>query len=109
MAAGVSWQGDKTLEPGGPQLCDCGSLRAFASAVTNSCDWAVAFHSILALKEGLTPADVEAIREGGVPADTRLAALSALGAKHAAMCATMILKPASPLDCAGSRCWRWWP
>ena len=32
------------------------------NAVTNSCAWAVAFHSYLALKAGLNPADVEAIR-----------------------------------------------
>src|SRR5262249_58824472 len=32
------------------------------NAVTNSCGWAVAFHSMLAIKEGVTPADVEAIR-----------------------------------------------
>jgi len=48
------------------------------NAVANSCDWAVAFHTLLALKEGLTPADVEAIRGRGVPADRRLAALSGL-------------------------------
>lgn len=48
------------------------------NAVTNSCDWAVAFHTMLALKEGLAPADVEAIRRRGVPADGRLAALSRL-------------------------------
>lgn len=48
------------------------------NAVTNSSLWPVAFHTMLALKEGLTPADVEAIRSGGVPADTRLAALSRL-------------------------------
>jgi AhpD family alkylhydroperoxidase len=48
------------------------------NAVANSCDWAVAFHTMLALKEGLTAADVEAIRGRGVPADRRLAALSGL-------------------------------
>jgi AhpD family alkylhydroperoxidase len=47
-------------------------------AVTNACDWAVAFHTALALKEGLDPADVQAIREGGSPKDSKLAALSAL-------------------------------
>src|SRR5437660_137996 len=31
-------------------------------AVTNACTWAVAFHTALALKEGLDPADVQAIR-----------------------------------------------
>jgi AhpD family alkylhydroperoxidase len=47
-------------------------------AVTNRCAWAVAFHTALALKEGLDPADVEAIREGRLPKDNKLAALSAL-------------------------------
>ena len=51
------------------------------NAVTNSCDWAVAFHTMLALKEGLTPADVGAIRRRGDPADARLAALSSLARK----------------------------
>ncbi|NPT37088.1 carboxymuconolactone decarboxylase family protein [Paraburkholderia xenovorans] len=48
------------------------------NAVTNACTWAVAFHTALALNEGLTSADVEAIREGRQPADRRHAALSAL-------------------------------
>jgi AhpD family alkylhydroperoxidase len=47
-------------------------------AVTNACSWAVAFHTALALKEGLDPADVQAIREGRLPRDSKLAALSAL-------------------------------
>src|SRR5258707_15287755 len=33
------------------------------NAVTNACSWAVAFHTALALKEGLDSADVSAIRE----------------------------------------------
>ena len=40
-------------------------------AVTNGCTWAVAFHTALALKEGVDPADVQAIREGRVPKDAR--------------------------------------
>jgi hypothetical protein len=40
--------------------------------------WAVAFHTTLALKEGIDPADVHAIREGRLPKDGKLAALSAL-------------------------------
>ena len=48
------------------------------NAVTNSCTWAVAFHTMLALKEGLTQADVEAIRGRRVPADKRRGALSTL-------------------------------
>lgn len=48
------------------------------NAVTNACTWAVAFHTALALKEGLSPADVEAIRDGRAPADRQHAALSTL-------------------------------
>ena len=47
-------------------------------AVTNASIWAVAFHTALALKEGIDPADVRAIREGRLPRDGKLAALSAL-------------------------------
>jgi AhpD family alkylhydroperoxidase len=47
-------------------------------AATNACSWAVAFHTALALKEGLDPADVQAIREGRLPKDAKLAALSLL-------------------------------
>ena len=35
------------------------------NAVTNRCEWAVAFHTTLGLKEGVAPADVEQIRAGG--------------------------------------------
>jgi uncharacterized peroxidase-related enzyme len=48
------------------------------NAVTNRCSWAVAFHSTIALREGVDPADVEAIRRRRPPADPRSAALSAL-------------------------------
>ena len=47
-------------------------------AVTNASTWAVAFHTALALKEGVDPKDIEAIRARGLPKDTKLAALSAL-------------------------------
>ncbi len=47
-------------------------------AVTNACTWAVAFHTTLALKEGIDPKDVQAIRERRLPTDGKLAALSAL-------------------------------
>src|SRR6516225_4320921 len=47
-------------------------------AVTNASTWAVAFHTTLALKAGIDPADVQAIREGRLPKDSKLAALSAL-------------------------------
>ena len=47
-------------------------------AVTNACTWAVAFHTALALKQGIDPADVQSIREGRLPKDGKLAALSTL-------------------------------
>lgn len=47
-------------------------------AVTNGSGWAVAFHTALALKEGIDPADVEAIRAGRLPKDGKFAALSGL-------------------------------
>ena len=48
------------------------------NAVTNACAWAVAFHTALALKEGLDPVDVDAIRAGHSPKDEQLGALSTL-------------------------------
>jgi AhpD family alkylhydroperoxidase len=51
------------------------------NAVTNACNWAVAFHTMLALGAGLEPAEVEAIRARRLPADKRQAALSSLARK----------------------------
>ncbi|WP_321950963.1 carboxymuconolactone decarboxylase family protein [Paraburkholderia bannensis] len=48
------------------------------NAVTNASEWAVAFHSALALQQGVAPADVDAIRAGGVPLGAQDAALSTL-------------------------------
>lgn len=48
------------------------------NAVTNGSTWAVAFHSFLALEEGLSEADVQAIRARRLPQDSKLAALSHL-------------------------------
>jgi alkylhydroperoxidase family enzyme len=47
-------------------------------AVTNGSRWAVAFHTALALREGIDPADVQSIREGRLPKDSKFAALSGL-------------------------------
>jgi AhpD family alkylhydroperoxidase len=47
-------------------------------AITNSCSWAVAFHTALGLKQGLDPVDVQAIRERQLPKPQRYAALSRL-------------------------------
>jgi AhpD family alkylhydroperoxidase len=46
------------------------------NAVTNECSWAVAFHSAMALKQGVAAVEVDAIRERRLPSDPRLAALS---------------------------------
>ena len=48
------------------------------NAVANASEWPVAFHTALALKAGVQPADVDAMRHGGLPGDTRFAALSML-------------------------------
>ncbi|MFT4067951.1 carboxymuconolactone decarboxylase family protein [Paraburkholderia sp.] len=48
------------------------------NAVANASEWPVAFHTALALKEGVHPGDVDAIRHGDLPGDPQLAALSAL-------------------------------
>jgi AhpD family alkylhydroperoxidase len=48
------------------------------NAVTNACAWAVAFHTALALKESVDPADVQAIRERRTPQRPKNAALSML-------------------------------
>ena len=47
-------------------------------AVTNASTWAVALHTALGLKAGLSQADVEAIRAGRSPSDKKLGALSTL-------------------------------
>jgi alkylhydroperoxidase family enzyme len=46
--------------------------------VFSSCQYYSAFHTALALEQGLDPEDVHAIRERRLPKDSKLAALSAL-------------------------------
>lgn len=53
-------------------------ILLLTNAVTNRCEWAVAFHSALALKEGIDSENVEKVRSGHSPSDTRLGALSTL-------------------------------
>jgi AhpD family alkylhydroperoxidase len=53
-------------------------ILLLTNAVTNSCAWAVAFHTALALQQGVDRADVQAIRERRLPANPRYAALSRL-------------------------------
>lgn len=48
------------------------------NAVTNASEWAAAFHSALALKQGVHTIDVNAIRQGRSPEDAKLAALSSV-------------------------------
>jgi len=48
------------------------------NAVTNRCEWATAFHSTLALGQGIAPADVAAIRAGRQPDQPAHAVLSEL-------------------------------
>ncbi len=47
-------------------------------AVANSCTYAVAFHTALALQQGVSSEETGAIRERRVPTDKRFAALSTL-------------------------------
>ena len=51
------------------------------NAVTNSSSWPVAFHTALGLKQGIEPADIQAIRERQLPKQKRNAALSGLAKK----------------------------
>ena len=51
-------------------------ILLLTNAVTNRCRWAVAFHTHLALAQGVAEADVQAIRERRVPASTTHGALS---------------------------------
>jgi alkylhydroperoxidase family enzyme len=48
------------------------------NAVTNRSAYPVALHTLLGLNEKLDPADVQAIRDGRLPKDPKLAALSGL-------------------------------
>jgi uncharacterized peroxidase-related enzyme len=47
-------------------------------AVTNGCEYAVAFHTALAHQAGVNAEETDAVRAGRLPKDARLAALSAL-------------------------------
>src|SRR5215813_12245746 len=73
------------------------------NAVTNSCSWAVAFHSFLALQAGLDPADVHASRAAR-PSLPMLATLL----KSAATSARPQCRPCCRLASRRTRRWRWW-
>ena len=53
-------------------------ILLLTNAVTNASAWPVAFHTALALKAGVDPADVKAIRERALPPSPKSAALSTL-------------------------------
>lgn len=53
-------------------------ILLLTNAVTNACEWAVGFHSFLAIQHGIPAGDVEAIRNGALPAESKPAALSKL-------------------------------
>lgn len=51
-------------------------VLALVSAYENRCRYCVAFHTAMALKEGVSRESVDLLREGKAPAESRLAALS---------------------------------
>jgi len=51
-------------------------VLSIVAAVENDCGWCVAFHSLMARKEGVADDVVTALREGRSPVDARLGALS---------------------------------
>jgi AhpD family alkylhydroperoxidase len=53
-------------------------ILLLTNAVTNTCAWAVAFHTALALQAHVAPEDVQAIRDRQAPQDPKNAALSRL-------------------------------
>ena len=55
-------------------------IALLTDAVANSSTYAVAFHTSLALQQGVSSEETDAIRERRVPTDKRLAALSTLAA-----------------------------
>jgi AhpD family alkylhydroperoxidase len=53
-------------------------VLSLTNAFENGCEWCMAFHSAVALKEGLSKKALEALRAGRAPEDRRLGALSDL-------------------------------
>jgi AhpD family alkylhydroperoxidase len=61
-----------TFSPGETQVL------SLANAFENRCQYCMAFHSVLALKEGVPEEAVDALRDGREPREERLGALSRL-------------------------------
>jgi AhpD family alkylhydroperoxidase len=51
-------------------------VLSLTAAFENRCDWCMAFHTLMALKEGVSRPSVDALRAGRAPVEPRLAALS---------------------------------
>lgn len=51
-------------------------VLALVSAYENRCGWCVAFHTAMALKEGVSRESVDLLRDGKSPGEARLAALT---------------------------------
>src|SRR3954470_17838348 len=51
-------------------------VLSLTAAFENRCDWCMAFHTLMALKEGVSRPSVDALRAGRAPVEARLAALS---------------------------------
>jgi AhpD family alkylhydroperoxidase len=51
-------------------------VLSLTAAYENKCDYCVAFHTAMALNNGVTRDDVDALRRGTAPAEPRLGALS---------------------------------
>jgi uncharacterized peroxidase-related enzyme len=72
FAAFGHFRGGGTFSP------DERQVLLLSNAVANDCVWAVAFHSLEALADGVPPEVVDALRRGELPTDSRMAALSGL-------------------------------
>jgi len=62
---------------GGTFGADERQVLLLSNAVANRSEWAVSFHTLESLQDGVEPSVVEAIRQGTAPANPRMAALSA--------------------------------
>jgi AhpD family alkylhydroperoxidase len=51
-------------------------VLSLTAAFENDCAWCMAFHTLMALKEGVSQGSVEALRAGRAPLEPKLAALS---------------------------------
>jgi AhpD family alkylhydroperoxidase len=51
-------------------------VLSLTAAQENACSWCIAFHTLMALKQGLSPDSVQALRAGQPPLEPKLAALS---------------------------------